>query len=231
VWGLVLGLIVSPAARAGAQHCVASGGATAPVLRAAGGLEWGGDGSARGATVSLHGRTWFVAGEFGDRSWAFGRRTFSGLPSSGFMERQHQVLGVRAGGRRELAPSTALCLSAGYARGTGLGYELSGDPLLGGVGFETHSRVRGDVELAHELTVGRVRLQPAASVGVLFVRERELQGDIVSEGLTGYLPITLTLGVPLGDVFTVRPRLNLPRGGSRGSSYGVDAMVQLGRRR
>lgn len=70
--------------------------------------------------------------------------------------------------------------------------------VLGGVGFETHSRVRGDVELAHERTVGRVRLQPAASVGVLVVRERELQGDIESGGLMGYLPITLTLGVQLG---------------------------------
>jgi hypothetical protein len=224
-------LLASPIARANAQHCVASGGATLPVVRAAAGLEWGGDGSARGAAVSLHGRRWFVAGEFGDRSWAFGRRRFSGLPVPGFMERQHQVLGVRAGGRHELTARSALCVSGGYARGTGLGYQLSGDPLLGGVGFETHTRVRGDVELAHDLTIGAVRIQPAASIGLLFVHERELQGDIVEEGLTGYLPITLTLGVPLGDVLTVRPRLNLPRGGSRGSSYGVDAMVQIGRLR
>lgn len=228
----VLVALLSPLGHLVAQQCVAPGTVSGLALRVAGGLEWGGDGSARGGTVALHGRRWFVAGEFADRGWALGRRTYSGLPLPGYMERQHQVLGARAGVASALDDRTALCVSGGYAVGTGLGFELSGDPELGGVGFDAHRRVRADIELVHALTVRRVRLLPAVNLGVLFVRETELLGDIVDARVIGSLPITVTLGVPVGDAITLRPRYNVARRRSgRGPSYGFDAVVQLGRSR
>jgi len=228
----VLAVLLLPMGQLRAQQCLAPGTVTALAMRVAGGLEWGGEGSARGSTLAVHGRRWFVLGEYTDRGWALGRRTYSGLPLPGYMERQHQVLGARAGLVRALDDRTALCVSSGYAVGSGLGFEMSGDPELGGVGFEAHRRVRADIELVHALTVRRVRLLPAVNVGVLFVRETELIGDIVNTGLTGYLPVTFTLGVPIGDAITLRPRYNAARRRSqRGASYGVDAVVQLGRPR
>jgi hypothetical protein len=229
VAGLVALLL--PASQLHGQQCPPPGATTGVAARLAGGLEWGGNGSARGATVALHGHRWFVLGEYTDRGWALGRRTFQDSPFPGYMERQHQVLGARAGVVRALGTRTSLCVSGGYAAGTGLWYRYSGEPELGGVGFESHRRVRADLALAHAVTGRGMRLQPGMNVGVLFVRERELQGDIVSDGLTGALPISFTLGVPLGDAFTVRPRANLGRGSQAGASYGVDAVVQLGRAR
>jgi hypothetical protein len=229
---VALAALLLPAASLDAQQCVAPGTVTGRAVRAAGGLEWGGEGSARGTTLALHGRRWFVLGEYTDRGWALGRRTYSGLPLPGFMERQHQVLGARAGFVRTLNDRTALCVSGGYAMGTGLGFELSGDPIIGGVGFDAHRRVRADIELIHELTVRGVRLLPAVNAGVLFVNESELQGDIMNIGTTGSLPITFTLGVPIGDALTIRPRYNAARRrNARGASYGIDAVVQLGRNR
>lgn len=196
-------------------------------VRASGGVEVGGDGHAAGGSLALHGPRWFVAGEFADRGWGLGRRTFSDSPSPGFMERQHQVLGVRAGGARALGRRAALCTSVGYGVGTGMRIASSNDPILGGVGFESHHRLRADLEVVRAVTVGNLTLLPALGVGVLFVREEELAGDIMLSGLTGYLPITMTVSVPVGRRVLLRPRLNVPRGDSRGASYGVDASVQL----
>jgi hypothetical protein len=225
-------LLLVPVDQLPAQHCVAPGTMPALALRAAGGLERGGEGSARGGTIALHGTRWFVAGEYTDRGWALGRRTYEGLPLPGYMERQHQVLGARAGIVRPLGHRSAVCVSGGYAVGIGLGFAFSGDPELGGAGFDAHRRMRADVEAVHTLRVGVLRLLPAINLGILLVQETELMGDIVSSGRTGYLPVTVSVGVPLGDAITLRPRYNLPRRGSqRGSSYGVDAVVQLGRPR
>jgi len=223
-----LAALLLPLSQLHGQQCLAPGTVTGLATRVAGGLEWGGEGSARGATLALHGERWFVLGEYTDRGWALGRRTFNDSPFAGFMERQHQVLGARAGLGRTLGERTALCVSGGYATGTGLGFESSGDPELGGAGFDAHRRVRIDLELVHAVDARGVRLRPAMNVGVLLVRERELQGDIMSEGFTGALPITFTLGVPIGEAFTLRPRANLGRFSQRGASYGVDAVLQLG---
>lgn len=220
-------LLVSAAPLA-AQHCVIPGTLPRLSVRAAGGAEWGGDGYAAGGTLAVHGQRWFVAGEFADRGWGLGRRTYEGLPLPGYMERQHQVLGARAGGARPIGRRAALCFSVGYAVGTGLRIVSSGDPLLGGVGFFSHRRGRADVEVVRGITVGTVQLLPAISVGVMIVREEELLGDIVTSGPTGAVPITLTVGVPIGRTLVLRPRVNVPRGDRRGTSYGVDASVQLG---
>jgi hypothetical protein len=212
-----------------AQHCHTPGASPRLAIRAAGGVERGGKGHAAGGSLTLHARRWFVAGEFADRGWGLGRRTFRGLRLPGFMERQHQVLGLRAGGSLTLGTRSALCASLGYAIGTGLRVAYSGDPLQGGAGFESHHRVRADMEVARAITIGDVRLLPALSVGLLFVREEEIQDDIVLIGTTGYVPITMTVGVPIGRYITLRPRLNVPRGNDRGTSFGIDASVQLSR--
>jgi hypothetical protein len=143
------------------------------------------------------------------------------------MERQHQVLGLRAGGARALGQRAALCASVAYAMGTGLRFVSSGDPMLGGAGFESHRRVRADMEVVRAITLGNVRLLPALSVGLLLVREDEIQGDIALSGVSGYVPITMMIGVPIGRYITLRPRFNVPRGDSPGTSYGIDASVQM----
>jgi hypothetical protein len=195
--------------------------------RAAAGLEWGGEGYARGTTLSWHGRRAFVAGEFTDRGWGNGRRQFEDAPLPGFMERQHQVLGVRAGIARALGGRTTLCTAAGFGVGTGLSIQPSGDPQSGGVGFESHRRFRADIEVVRRVAIGSVDLLPSASVGLLFFSESELSGDIMLSGLVGYLPITFTLGVPVHDRVLVRPRLNVPRGDQRGTSYGLDVTLRF----
>jgi hypothetical protein len=217
--------------RLAAQHCVIPGTLSPVSVRASGGTEFGGEGYAAGGSLALHGQRWFVAGEFADRGWGIGRRTFRELPS-GIMERQHQVLGLRAGGARALGTRFVLCASLAYAIGTGLRVVSSGDPMLGGVGFTSHHRVRADMEVVRSITIGDLRLLPALSVGLLLVAEGEItEGDIALDGLSAYAPITMTIGVPIGRHVTLRPRFNVPRGDGRGTSYGIDASVQLSRLR
>jgi hypothetical protein len=222
--GAALVLATTPLA---AQHCLIPGSVPALSVRAGAGTERGGDGYAAGGTLALHGQRWFVAGEFADRGWGLGRRTIRDSPLPGFMERQHQVLGLRAGGTHALGTRAALCSSVAYAIGTGLRVVPSGDPTLGGAGFESHHRVRADMEVVRAITIGDVRLLPAVSVGLLLFREDEVQGDIALSGLSGYVPITMMIGVPIGRHVTLRPRFNVPRGVARGTSYGIDASVQL----
>ena len=219
-------LAALPLRNAAAQVCAAPN-ARGVETRAAAGLEWGGDGYARGTMLSWHGRRAFVAAEFTDRGWGNGRRVLEGVPLPGNMERQHQVLGVRAGIARAFGTRTALCTSAGFGVGTGLSIQSSGDPELGGVGFESHRRFRADVEVVQRVTIGTVDLLPSASVGLLFFSESELSGDLMLSGLMGYLPITFTLGVPVHDRVLVRPRLNMPRGDQRGTSFGLDVMLRF----
>lgn len=223
--GAALVVVSAPLA---AQQCLIPGSVPPLSVRASGGADFGGEGHAAGGSLALHGQRWFVAGEFADRGWGLGRRTYRGLPLPGFMERQHQVLGLRAGGTRALGTRAALCGSLAYGIGTGLRVVPSGDPILGGAGFEAHRRVRADLEVVRAITIGDVRLLPALGIGVLFVREDEVQGDIFLSGLTGYVPITMMIGVPIGRHVTLRPRFNVPRGDARGTSYGIDASVQLG---
>ncbi len=222
--GAALVLVSTPLA---AQHCLIPGNVPAVSVRVSGGAEYGGEGYAAGGALALHGQRWFVAGELADRGWGLGRRTYRGLPLPGFMERQHQVLGLRAGGVRALGTRAALCTSLAYAIGTGLRVVSSGDALVGGSGFQSHHQVRADMEVVRAITIGDVRLLPALSVGLLLVREDEVQGDILLSGLSGYVPITMMLGVPIGRHVTLRPRFNVPRGDARGTSYGIDASVQL----
>jgi hypothetical protein len=215
-----------------AQHCVIPGTVPTLSVRAGAGAELGGEGYAAGGSLALHGQRWFVAGEFADRGWGLGRRTYSptysGLSRPGIMERQHQVLGLRAGGARALGTRSALCASLAYASGTGLRFVSSGDPQVGGVGFTSHHRVRGDIEAVRAITLGNVRLLPALSVGLLLVAEEEIiQGDIIVSGPSRYVPITMMIGVPIGRHLTLRPRFNVPRGDARGTSYGIDASVQM----
>lgn len=216
-------LAALPVCDAAAQLCAAPN-ARGVETRAAAGLEWGGEGYARGTMLSWHGRRAFVAGEFTDRGWGNGR---GGVPLSGGMERQHQVLGVRAGLARALGGHTTLCTSAGFGVGTGLSIQSSGDPLFGGVGFESHRRFRADVELVQRVTIGSVDLLPSASVGLLFFFESEVSGDIILGPLKAYLPITFTLGVPVHDRVLVRPRINMPRGDQRGTSFGLDVTLRF----
>jgi hypothetical protein len=143
------------------------------------------------------------------------------------MERQHQVLGVRAGIARALGRRTTLCTAAGFGVGTGLSIQSSGDPQFGGVGFESHRRFRADIEVVRRVAIGSVDLLPSASVGLLFFSESELSGDIMLSGLVGYLPITFTIGVPVHDRVFVRPRLNVPRGDQRGTSFGLDVTLRF----
>ncbi len=218
-----------PVAALRAQLCLAPGTVTAPTGRLSGGLEWGGRGHAGGAAVALHHERWFVAGEYTDRGYALGRRRIPWAPSISFMEREHQVLGIRAGRVRPIGERGALCMSGGYATGTGLRVTRSGDPLSGGSGFEEHSRLRFDLEFVRAFTVGGVRLEPSVAAGVVWVRETRIAGDIIDDRfLGGHLPFTLAVGVPVGRQIMVRPRLNLPPGESRGPSWGLDATAPLG---
>lgn len=225
---LAAAALLFPGTRAAAQHCIVPGSTPSLAVRAAAGTEWGGEGRASGGTLALHGRRWFVAGEYTDRGYALGRRQFW----SGFsmMEDQHQVLGVRAGSANPLGSRAAFCISGGYGMGTGMSLQSYGDPMLGGTGFESHRRLRADVEFVREMNVGGVRLLPAASAGLMLTWESELQGDIMLQGPNGYAPITFTLGVPVRDAFALRARFNTPPGRSRGSSFGLDAVVQFGGR-
>jgi hypothetical protein len=212
-----------------AQLCLASGTVTAQTARLSGGLEWGGQGHAGGAVLALHDQRWFVAGEYTDRGYALGQRRIPWAPSSSFMEREHQVLGVRAGRVRAIGERGALCMSGGFAVGTGLRVNRSGDPLLGGSGFESHNRLRFDLEFVRAFSFRGVQLEPSVAAGVVWVRETRIAGDIIDDRLFGgHLPVTLALGIPVGHQVMVRPRLNLPPGDSRGPSWGVDASVPLG---
>ncbi len=222
---LAIAALLIPGARASAQHCVTPGTTPSLAVRVAAGTEWGGEGSASGGTIALHGRRWFVGGEYTDRGYALGRRQFQ--PAFSVMESQHQVLGLRAGSVNPLGRHAAFCISGGYGIGTGMRVEYFGDPELGGAGFESHKRVRGDVEFVRELRIGAVRLLPSASVGILMSRETQFIGDIIEQGLQAYVPITFTVGVPVNDAFSLRARLNTPPGQSRGSSFGVDGVVHL----
>jgi hypothetical protein len=218
-----------PVAAARAQLCLVPSTATAPVVRLSGGLEWGGRGHAGGVLLARHTPRWFVAGEYADRGYALGRGRVSSAPSISFMERDHQVLGIRAGRVRPVGERGALCVSGGLAVGTGLRMPSSGDPLAGGSGFESHQRLRVDLEFVRAITIRGVQFEPSVAAGVVWVRETRIAGDIIDSRLfDGHLPFTLALGVPVGRQIMVRPRANFPPGTTRGPSFGADVSVSFG---